>query len=60
MGGSAPQLNVFGLRKSFEARTVLDVDVSLDQGDFCLMLGENGAGKSTFFAASLAWTTTRA
>ncbi|MDQ0647252.1 ABC-2 type transport system ATP-binding protein [Microbacterium natoriense] len=47
------QLDVVWLRKSFGARPILDVALSLDAGDFCLILGENGAGKSTFFRCLL-------
>lgn len=46
-------LSVVGLRKSYGARRVLDVDLELVPGDFCVILGENGAGKSTFFRCLL-------
>jgi ABC-type multidrug transport system ATPase subunit len=47
------KLEVIGLRKSFGPRLVLDVDFELEAGGFCLLLGENGAGKSTFFRCLL-------
>jgi ABC-type multidrug transport system ATPase subunit len=47
------KLEVIGLRKSYGPRRVLDVDFELEAGGFCLLLGENGAGKSTFFRCLL-------
>jgi ABC-type multidrug transport system ATPase subunit len=47
------ELRVTGLRKSFGSRTVLNLDFTLEPGGFCLILGENGAGKSTFFRCLL-------
>lgn len=32
---------------------MLDLDFALEPGEFCLLLGENGAGKSTFFRCLL-------
>lgn len=46
-------LSVVGLRKSYGARRVLEVDLELNTGDFCVILGENGVGKSTFFRCLL-------
>lgn len=50
---AAGSLTVTGLRKSFRGRTILDFDFELDPGEFCLLLGENGVGKSTFFRCLL-------
>ena len=53
MAELAGRLEVTGLRKSFGSQTVLDLDFTLEPGDFCLVLGENGVGKSTFFRCLL-------
>lgn len=53
VGGVSHRLHVAGLRKSFGAQLVVDVDLTLESGDFCLILGENGVGKSTLFRCLL-------
>ena len=50
---SVPYLEVSGLRKSYgadEARVdvLKGIDVSLDRGEVCVLLGPSGSGKSTF------------
>jgi len=46
-------LRATGLRKSFGSRVVLDLDFELGPGQFALLLGENGVGKSTFLRCLL-------
>lgn len=46
-------LSVVGLRKSYGSRRILDVDLALVPGDFCVVLGENGVGKSTLLRCLL-------
>jgi len=46
-------LRAVGLRKSFGSRVVLDLDFELGPGQFALLLGENGVGKSTFLRCLL-------
>lgn len=53
VGQLSTGLAVTGLRKSYGHREVLRLDFQLEPGDFCLILGENGAGKSTFFRCLL-------
>jgi D-xylose transport system ATP-binding protein len=46
---SAPLLSTRGLRKSYGAVNALDgVDLDLHEGEVVALLGDNGAGKSTF------------
>ena len=46
--GSAPAIEVLGLRKRYGARTVLDgIDLRVDGGEVVALLGPNGAGKTT-------------
>ena len=50
---NVPYLEVSGLRKSYgadEARVdvLKGIDVSLDRGEVCVLLGPSGSGKSTF------------
>jgi ABC-type multidrug transport system ATPase subunit len=47
------ELRVACLRKAFGPRVVLDLDFELDPGQFALIVGENGAGKSTFLRCLL-------
>lgn len=46
-------LQVAGLQKSFGSLPILNLDFVLEPGNFCLVLGENGVGKSTFFRCLL-------
>ena len=47
---SKPMLVTRNVSKSFDKRLVLrKVDIQLNQGEMCGLLGSNGAGKSTFF-----------
>ena len=47
---SKPILNARGISKSFNKRMVLrKIDIQLNKGEMCGLLGSNGAGKSTFF-----------
>lgn len=46
-------LEVSGLQNRFRRHAVLDLDFQLETGGFCLILGENGAGKSTFLRCLL-------
>ena len=49
MTESAPLLSARGVTKAFAGVTVLrDVDLDLHKGEIHALLGENGAGKSTF------------
>jgi len=48
MTGQAPVLEMRGIRKAFPGVVALDgVDLALRAGDVHMLLGENGAGKST-------------
>jgi len=45
---SAPLLELRGLRKSFDARSLLDIDrLSIEQGGAYVLTGANGCGKTT-------------
>ena len=47
---SKPILTAKGISKSFDKRIVLrKIDITLNKGEMCGLLGSNGAGKSTFF-----------
>ena len=47
---SKPVLIAKDISKSFDKRMVLrKIDISLNKGEMCGLLGSNGAGKSTFF-----------
>jgi len=47
---SKPILVAKNISKSFEKRLVLrKIDIQLNRGEMCGLLGSNGAGKSTFF-----------
>ena len=47
---SKPMLITRNVSKSFDKRLVLrKVDIQLNKGEMCGLLGSNGAGKSTFF-----------
>ena len=47
---SKPILVAKTISKSFNKRIVLrKIDISLNKGEMCGLLGSNGAGKSTFF-----------
>ena len=47
---SKPILTAKGISKSFDERIVLrKIDITLNKGEMCGLLGSNGAGKSTFF-----------
>jgi len=47
----APALAAEGVSFSFSGRPVLDdVSLSVPRGRFCVLLGANGAGKTTFFS----------
>jgi len=47
---SKPILNARGISKTFDKRMVLrKIDIQLNKGEMCGLLGSNGAGKSTFF-----------
>ena len=53
VGAGVPYLEVHGLRKSYgsdEARieVLKSIDVSLEKGEICVLLGPSGSGKSTF------------
>ncbi len=49
--GRAPALRVRGASKRFGAVSALDgVDIDVDYGEVLALLGDNGAGKSTFIA----------
>ena len=42
-------LETKGLSKAFSGKTVVsDINFQLYEGEICALLGENGAGKSTF------------
>jgi ABC-type multidrug transport system ATPase subunit len=53
VGELSGTLRVSGLRKSFGDRRLFDLDLTLRPGEFCLILGENGVGKSTLFRCLL-------
>ena len=47
---SKPVLVAKNISKSFDKRLVLrKIDIQLNKGEMCGLLGSNGAGKSTFF-----------
>jgi len=47
---SKPIMTARGISKSFDKRMVLrKIDINLNRGEMCGLLGSNGAGKSTFF-----------
>ena len=47
---SKPILVARNISKSFDKRLVLrKIDIQLNKGEMCGLLGSNGAGKSTFF-----------
>ncbi len=47
---SKPILNARAISKTFDKRMVLrKIDIQLNKGEMCGLLGSNGAGKSTFF-----------
>ena len=46
---SKPLLSAKNISKSFDKRIILrKIDINLNQGEMCGLLGSNGAGKSTF------------
>jgi len=47
---SKPILIAKGISKTFDKRMILrKIDIQLNRGEMCGLLGSNGAGKSTFF-----------
>ena len=57
MNTQTPMLEIRGLSKTFGKGTVnehtalLNVNLTLEKGDFVTIIGSNGAGKSTLFNA---------
>ena len=46
-----PRFEMIGVRKAFGATTALDgVDLAVQPGEVCALVGQNGAGKSTLMA----------
>ena len=43
---SEPLLEVRGLSRHWRAFSLSDVDLAISEGDYCMILGENGAGKT--------------
>lgn len=46
-------LRVTRLQKAFGSRKILDLSFDLEPGGFCVILGENGVGKTTLFRCLL-------
>jgi len=47
------RIDVVGLIKKYHYQPVLDdLSITLADGDFCVLVGANGAGKTTFLRAS--------